>query len=216
MIKLTFLLLFIFFGFLIAKGQNNNQDIKLPSIGKWLTRPDGEPANWMGKKYQNKELREPINIVIVDEHSTSREQAIAKLMNECKRHGYKEKMGHSSGYFGEIDSTLFPEIPNQKKKAFANKTFIKTNNHGRIMGPDYYDGKYVFVASFSRESFKLLDRVHHIFRSFTIARNDFCNKLTKGNTYKVVGQYYLGNEINSKEMTTGDHDGEAILLFADK
>jgi len=216
MLKLTVIFILFFLGIHIANAQDANQDIKLPPIGKWLERDGGTPADWLGKKYKNKQLLEPINVVIIDEHSQSREQAIQKLTTECKKQGYKAKHGHSCGYFGQIDSTLFAQITAQKKVAFSNKIFIKTNNHGRIMGPAYYDGKYIFVAAFSRESFRLLGRIHHSFRSFTIARNDFCQKLAKRNVYKIMGRYNLANRVDDDCSTTADHDGEAIMLYANK
>ena len=216
MLRFTTILLLFVFGINFLKAQDPNHNIKLPSICKWLEKNDGVPANWLGKKFQHKELREPINVVIVDPFAKSKEEAINKLMSECKKHGYKDKIGHSSGYCAEVDSTRLNQLPGEHKRALANKGFIRTNNHGRIMGPEYYDGKYIFVGAFSREAFQLFTKAHHAFRSFLIARNDFCQKLSKGQTYKIVGQYNLGNNINDSQLTTGDHDGAAILLCANR
>lgn len=216
MLRLTTIFLLCFLGFHFSNAQEIKPDFRLPAIGKWLERHDGAPANWLGKKFQHKELREPINVVIVDPFAKSKEEAINKLMAECKKHGYKDKIGHSSGYCAELDSTRLSQLPGEHKRALANKGFIRTNNHGRILGPEFFDGKYIFVGAFSREAFQFFTKAHHAYRSFLIARNDFCQKLSKGETYKIVGQYNLGNDINTNEVTTGDHDGRAILLFANR
>ena len=84
------------------------------------------------------------------------------------------------------------------------------------MGPEYYEDKYIFVGAFSRESFRLFSKTLHVYKSFTIARNDFCEKLGRGHIYKIIGEYNLENSENNNLITTGDHDGEAILLYADK
>ena len=47
----------------------------LPSIGKWMEIQHGGFAHWLGLRYANKELREPINIVIIDSYSASRAEA---------------------------------------------------------------------------------------------------------------------------------------------
>lgn len=216
MLRLTTIILLILLGFLQVGAQSPDINPGLPPIGKWLEKRDGTPANWLGKKYQKKELLEPINVVIVDPYATSREEAIAKLMSECRKFGYRDKKGHSWGYCAEVGGTYIHQIPDEYKRALANKSFLKTNNHGRIMGPEYYDGKYIFVGAFSREVFQLFTKAHHAFRSFLIARNDFCQKLDKGQTYKIVGRYNLENNLNTNQLTTGDHDGTAILLYANR
>ncbi|MBP1640382.1 MAG: hypothetical protein H6Q17_1965 [Bacteroidetes bacterium] len=216
MLRLTTILLLFVVSFHFTNAQNPDQNIKLPPIGKWLEKRDGAPANWLGAKYQKKELLEPINVVIVDPFAKSREEAIAKLITECRKFGYKDKKGHSWGYCAEVGGAYIHQLPDEYKRALANRSFLKTNNHGRIMGPEYYDGQYVFVGAFSREVFQLFTKAHHAFRSFLIARNDFCQKLDKGQTYKIVGRYNLGNNINTNQFTTGDHDGTAILLYANR
>jgi len=216
MLRRTTIILLLLLGFQQTYAQNTDIDLNLPPIGKWLEKRDGDPANWLGKKYQHRELREPINVVIVDPYAKSEEDAINKLMQECRRHGYCNKKGHSWGYCAEVDGTYLHQLPGEYKRALANKSFLKTNNHGRIMGPEYYDGKYIFVGAFSREVFQLFTKAHHAFRSFLIARNDFCQKLSKGQTYQIVGRYNLENNLNTNQLTTGDHDGTAILLYANK
>jgi len=142
--------------------------------------------------------------------------ASAKLLAECNRIGYEEEHGHSSGYYAEIDKLLYEQIPAKKRIAFSTSEFYKSNNHGRIMGPANYEGKYIFVGAFSRESFRILGSLHHTFVSFRIARNDFCTKMDKGRIYKIAGMYGLNNDQDDSEDTTADHDGQAIVLAAIK
>lgn len=191
-------------------------EIKLPDIGKWMEKKDGKPADWLGTKFRNRELLEPINVIIVDSFSKSRTEAIHKLMTECQKGGYTDREGHSSGYYAEIDTCHLNQLPDEHKRALSNRNFLFTNNHGRIMGPEYFEGKYIFVGAFSREAFSLFSRAHHVYQSFTIARNDFCEKLGRGHIYQIIGKYNLKNRENSNWITTGDHDGEAILLYATK
>jgi hypothetical protein len=205
---------FIFFTLILSGSQENVQAPSLPEIGKWLLRKDGQPSHWFGEKYKNKILYEPINIVIIDEYSKDERAAVEKLMRECAKAGYEEESGHSSGYRASIDNILFPQIPNDKRVAFANKDFFLTNNHGRIMGPSLFNGKYIFVAAFSTESFKVLDKAHHRYVSFIRARNDFCARMELGKAYRITGNLDLANIVDDAEFTTGDHDGMALILTA--
>jgi hypothetical protein len=212
MLKFVVFMVMFVVGVWICRAEESDINMQLPPIGKWLEKKNGEPANWLGAKFKCKELIEPINIIIVDPYAQSREEAIAKLKKACALFGYKEKIGHSSGYCAVIDSIRINQF--NGKKALSNRSFYRTNNHGRIMGPEYFDGKYIFVGAFSRESFRLFTKSHHAFRSFLIARNDFCQKLCKSPAYRLMGCYNLSNNINTPLITTGDHDGEAMLICA--
>lgn len=217
MLRLTTFCLLLFASFHLCKAQQPlPADLRLPNIGKWLEKSDGEPADWLGQKVQNKELIEPINVVIIDSFATSPQEAIHKLLSECRKDGYKDKKGHSWGYLATVDSIRVSQLPDERKKALSNRNFLFTNNHGRIMGPQYYDGKYIFVGAFSREAFRLFNKAHHIYRSFLAARNDFSERLDHGHTYKIIGEYNLENSLDDDYLTTGDHDGYAILLYAEK
>ncbi len=186
----------------------------MPELGKWLLGKGGAPAHWLGQKYKGKELREPINIIIVDAFSPDAKAATAKLMKECKKNGYEEEAGHSSGYYAIIGGVMYAQIPNNRRMAFADKDFFKSNNHGRIMGPASWNGKFVYAGAFSREAFKLFDRVHHRFVSFNAARDDFCAKLSRGSVYALAGSWDLGNTLDGEGITTADHDGRALVLNA--
>lgn len=189
---------------------------KLPPINGWLIQKSGDFANWRGVKFLGKTLREPINIIIIDPYSLSETEAIAKLLAECKKVGYEDELGHSSGYSGEIDSVKYAQIPYGKHMAFANHDFFKTNNHGRIMGAAEYQNSWIFIAAFSRERPTVLKGVNHLFVSFNLARNDFCDKMNTLSIYKVIGTHLLGNTIHTADATTADHDGYATVLLASK
>lgn len=188
--------------------------IDLPAIGDWLIDKNCQPAHWLGKKYKGKKLIEPINIIVLDKYSKTSKDAIEKLVSECKKIGYEEEHGHSYGYWGIIENVFYPQIPNKKKMAFSNRSFFHANNHGRIIGPGYFNEEYVFIGAFSRESFKLLRIIHHGFISFNIAREDFCNKMNSSNGYKIIGAYELKNVLSDNEFTTADHDGKLTVLEA--
>ena len=183
------------------------------SIGHWLMRENGGYADWLGLKYRGKGLREPINVVIVDPFASSAEMAIAKVMKACKAAGYEEEYGHSAGYMAEIAGTMYRQIPNDRRMAFSNKDFLLTNNHGRIMGPAFVNGEYVFVAAFSTERPSLW-KMDHLYVSFTRARDDFCACMDARTSYRKQGYIELGNTETGGELTTGDHDGRATVLIA--
>jgi len=212
--KLASILLFSFLVLGFSKGQETMQQTNLPAIGKWLLHKDGLPSHWFWEKYKNRTLYEPINVIIIDEFSTSEDDAVKKLMRECKNAGYEEESGHSSGYLGSIDNILYKQIPNDKRMAFSNKEFFVTNNHGRIMGPAYYGGKYIFIGAFSTESFKVFDKAHHRYVSFVRARDDFCKRMNDTSIYRIVGSNALDNIVDDEQFTTADHDGMAIILSA--
>ena len=187
----------------------------LPEIDGWM-RYKNKYADWLGIKYFNKTLREPINIIIIDAHSQTREQAVSKLLKACRNAGYEEEYGHSSGYEGLIDNQEYGQIPNNRHMAFANKDFFLTNNHGRIIGPALYNNEYVFIAGFSTEKPTIFKGFKHMFVSFTKARNDFSIKLDSGGVYKMRGTADLHNVLNTQYSTTADHDGKAIVFEAQK
>lgn len=194
-----------------------NKDIStnlLPNINGWLYYRNNTFADWLGIKYHSRTLREPINIIIIDSYSDSEQQAIEKLMKECKIVGYEEEYGHSSGYMGVINNKNYYQIPNNKHMAFANKDFFLTNNHGRIFGPAFYNNRYIFIAGFSTEKPTMFKGFRHIFISFDKARDDFSFKLNGGNIYKIIGSVELNNVVNTKTVTTADHDGKGIVLEA--
>ena len=57
----------------------------LPEFGKWMLDRSGSPAHWLGEIYDEKKLREPINVVLVDTHATSVEDARRELSRRLPR-----------------------------------------------------------------------------------------------------------------------------------
>jgi hypothetical protein len=209
-----FALLLLSTGIVSQNVFSQEQQKIIPISSNWMLDKEGNPVHWLGRMYKGRKLYEPVNVIIYDKYSTSVEMAIKKLMHECKINGYEEEIGHSSGYFSKIDGVLYAQIPNNKRMAFSDKDFLQSNNHGRIFGPALINGEYIFVGAFSRESFQLFTKVHHGFVSFTIARDNFCQKLNDGDIYKIDGSFNLGNILNDDEGTSADHDGKAIILVA--
>ncbi len=185
----------------------------LPQIGKWMFSRNGTIAHWLGQIVDGKKLHEPINVVLIDASSLSPDQARAKLRAAAKAAGYPVRMGHSTGYRGFISGDLYSQLPHGFDDAFSNRIFEETNNHGRIFGPYASDGGYVFIAAFSRESVNFLHDPPHRYASFNEARDDFARKLDAHSDYKKFGLAPLDNAISDDpEVTTGDHDGQAIVL----
>ncbi len=190
--------------------------LQLPGIGEWLIDESGSPAHWLGEQYDGKVLFEPINVIIVDSHAPSADEAIKKLINASLRCGYELEEGHSAGYSAIMDGKKFEQIPANQKVAFSDKEFIVSNNHGRIMGPYLYKGNYIFAGAFSRESVSAKPALHHGFLSFAVARDNYCGKLDSKEIYKIIGKHNLGNIRNNEGETTADHDGYAIVLASQK
>jgi hypothetical protein len=192
----------------------SSASMKIPPVGGWLAYDDGKYADWLGLKYYGRLLREPINIIIMDNRSPSPEIAIQKIMKECKKIGYEEEYGHSSGYTGMINGAVYNQIPNEKHMAFSNKDFFRTNNHGRIIGPASYNGAFIFIAGFSTERPSIIKGFHHSFVSFNQARDDFATKMGAGSVYKLAGTLKLDNVVDTETTTTADHDGLAVVFEA--
>lgn len=142
----------------------------LPQIGKWMIAPDGNPAHWLGELYLGKGLREPINVIIVDEAATDADDASARIIKASGAAGYPIRFGHSTGYQAFIGEQLFPQLPKGRNDAFSNEPFELGNNHGRIFGPYGASDSYVFVAAFSREEVDPFRTPGHRYASFNRAR----------------------------------------------
>jgi hypothetical protein len=100
----------------------------LPPIGKWMIDSSNKPADWLGKKYFGKNVREPINIIITDDFAGSAAEAKGKLVAACVEAGYESRPGHSSGYFGYINGVLYSQLPEEKDHAFSDLPFELSNN----------------------------------------------------------------------------------------
>ena len=186
-----------------------------PAIGKWMIDRHLGPAEWLGARVKGKALREPINVVLVDSVATSADEARARLLEACRAAGYKPREGHSGGYHGYLGGVLFPQLPARVWHAFSNEPFELHNNHGRIFGPFQIKDGWLFIGALSRERFEPLARTEHIYVSFAQAREDFARKLDTRTGYKMAGFVALANSLtDDPALTTGDHDGMAVVLRA--
>ncbi len=188
-----------------------------PAIGKWMIDRHLRPAAWLGAHLRGKALREPINVVLIDAVARTAEEAQARLVEACRAAGYKPREGHSSGYRGYLGGTLFPQLPAKTGHAFSNEPFELHNNHGRIFGPLRFREGWLFVGALSREKFEPLTRAEHVFVSFNQARDDFARELERATGYRISGRVDLGNAVTDDPvLTTGDHDGMAVVLRAER
>jgi hypothetical protein len=187
----------------------------LPAIGKWMLTSQGVPSDWLGEVYQGRNLREPINVIIVDEGASSAEDAKARLLAAAAHAGYPIRFGHSTGYRGFIGGQLYTQLPQGRDDAFSNDVFEVSNNHGRIFGPHAFEQGYLFTGAFSREEVDPLRYPPHRYGSFNRARDDFTQRLDRSTAFKVSGFVDLGNAlIQDPKLTTGDHDGMAVVVRA--
>ena len=189
----------------------------LPAIGRWMVARDGTIAHWLGEIVDGKHLHEPINVIMIDEGATSADDAKRRLIAAAAAAGFPVRFGHSTGYHGVIAGTLYGQLPQGRDDAFSNRIFEESNNHGRIFGPHRFDGGgYIFIAAFSREQVNFMHWPAHRYESFNAARDGFARGLDEHSVFKAAGHVPLGNAVNDVQVTTGDHDGRAVLLRAPK
>jgi len=185
----------------------------LPAIGKWMLTAQGVPSDWLGEVYQGRILREPINVIIVDEAAASRDDAVARLLKAAAQAGYPVRFGHSTGYQAVIGAELHAQLPKGWDDAFSDEVFEFSNNHGRIFGPYRWEQAYLFTGAFSRERVDPFRWPGHRYASFNQARDDFAEKLDRSTAYKASGSVPLDNAlVDDPTLTTGDHDGRAVVL----
>ena len=186
-------------------------------IGRWLLTGREVPANWLGQKFQGKMMREPINVILVDEVAATPDAAVQYLLESCEAIGYLSRPGHSSDYRGQIGNVIYSQLPQEENHAFSNAMYIFPNNHGRIFGPHFFAGYYYFSGALSREAINLFAEVRHVYASFEMAKQDFAARMQANGRYFVVGAIAMENVfLPSESMTTGDHDGTAVLLRRQK
>ena len=186
-------------------------------IGRWLLTGREVPANWLGQKFQGKMMREPINVILVDEVAATPDAAVQYLLESCEAIGYLSRRGHSSDYRGQLGNIIYSQFPRQENHAFSNAMYILPNNHGRIFGPHFFAGYYYFSGALSREAINLFAEVRHVYASFEMAKQDFAARMQASGRYFVVGAIAMENVfLPSESMTTGDHDGTAVLLRRQK
>jgi hypothetical protein len=175
---------------------------------------DGSIAHWLGQVYDGKRLHEPINVILTDTAATSADHARERFLAATAAAGYPVRFGHSTGYRGFIGGDVYSQLPQGRDDALSNRLFEESNNHGRVFGPHRFGEVYVFIGAFSRESVDLLRWPGHKYASFNQARDDFARNLDARTMFKSAGTVPLDNAVNDDQVTTGDHDGQAVMLRA--
>jgi hypothetical protein len=189
--------------------------LALPELGRWMIDATGLPAHWLGEIFEGKKLREPINVVIIDRSAATAEDAVTGVIEGSTRAGYPIRMGHSTGYRALIAGELHHQLPKGWDDAFSNHLFETTNNHGRIFGPSLQRQFYVFVGAFSREAVSLFHWPEHRYASFNKARDEFAASMDRHTKFKASGYLDMSNALlNEPDVSTGDHDGKAVILCA--
>jgi hypothetical protein len=197
--------------------QDLTQPPGLPALGKWMLDASLQPAHWLGGTYRGKRLREPINVILLDQVAGSAEEAEERLLAASKAAGYESREGHSAGYHGIIAGIAYAQLPAGKHRAFSNEPFELTNNHGRIFGPNRVEGGWLFIGAFSREKVESRLKTRHWYVSFGRARDDFARRLHERTEFKFTGLVPMRNALSGDGgVTTGDHDGFAVMLVARK
>lgn len=187
----------------------------LPAIGKWMIAGDGTVAHWLGEIFEGRRLREPINVILVDTGARDADHARARLVAAAAAAGYPVRFGHSTGYRALIGGRAYAQLPEGRDDAFSNRVFELSNNHGRLFGPHRMGEAFVSTGAFSREEVRLFRSPEHGYASFNRARDDFAHHLDRETGFKLSGFVALGNAIvGDPQVSTGDHDGLAVLLRA--
>ncbi|WP_197505975.1 Ig-like domain-containing protein [Mycobacterium sp. 852014-52144_SCH5372336] len=176
------------------------------NIGKWMLKSNGSIANWGGQTYQGKSLLEPVNVVIVDPTSTTREESIQKLNAAMRASGFPARSPHSTGYYGVIDDITYGQQPSGFLQAYADN--VSLTDHGRMFGPaPAANGQgYVWTGAFSTQG------ATHGYVSFNSASEELAQQLVNSGAATRLDNVYLGNAENSATQTTGDHTGYAVVL----
>jgi hypothetical protein len=180
-----------------------------------MYKSDKNKADWLGAKINNKSFREPINIIIADSISKSAGEAENNLIINFNKAGFKLRIGHSSGYLGYIENNFYNQVHRNNSKTFSDAPFEISNCHGRIFGPCEINGVYYFSGAMSKEKVVVKIPIHE-YDSFNIARDKLANNLNSKTNYKTTGYVEMLNSISSDSLTTGDHDGKAILISVGK
>lgn len=192
-------------------------------IGIWMLDSKGNIAHWLDQKYKNKQLREPINVILCVQTQSPIEANII-LDKSMRQAGFRPRNGHSNGYRVLINNDVYDqasfkiekkstEKEGEKNKEFtySNASFLKLNDHGRIFGPVFQNNQYCYTGAFSIE---VPQARHHVFVSFLEARKNLEENLIQKAGARETGYAFLHNNIpeDDSNLTTGDHDGNAVIL----
>lgn len=187
-------------------------------LGKWMLNPDGSVANWGGQTYLgNKTLVEPINVILIDPTSTTPEESTAKLNKDMTKAGFPAQQVHSTGFGGNIDGTVYGQQPSGPLQAFSDNLYVLPNDHARVFGPapvaQEGGGGYVWTAAASTETPGIYaGALTHRYVSFDLARDILVVRLLLSGGATFVGVVPMNNQYNDGTVSTGDHDGYAVVL----
>jgi VCBS repeat-containing protein len=170
-------------------------------VGIWMLKSNGQIANWGGQTHDGKALLEPVNVIIIDPTSTTREESIRKLNRAMSAAGFPADTPHSTGYQGIIDGNTYGQQPSGFLQAFSDNG--SPEDHGRMFGPAPAENGqgYVWTGAFSTEGST------HGYLSFDMARDDLASRLVSSGAATRLDDVSMGNA-----GITGDHDGYAVVL----
>ena len=170
-------------------------------VGIWMLKSNGQIANWGGQTHDGKTLLEPVNVIIIDPTSTTREESIKKLNRAMTAAGFPADAPHSTGYQGIIDGNTYSQQPSGLLQAFSDNG--SPEDHGRMFGPAPAENGqgYVWTGAFSTEGST------HGYLSFDMARDDLASRLVSSGAATRLDDVSMGNA-----GITGDHDGYAVVL----
>ena len=184
-------------------------------LGKWMLDEGGQPARWLGYQLEDRALREPVNLLLIDQAARTPQEAAARLLAAMSAAGYPARGGHSVGYRALIGAVTYPQQPAGKDEAFSDGAWWRANNHGRLFGPaPLPGGGYLWTGAFSREKFTLISAMHHPYDSFRAARDNLTARLDAGGPFKRSATLSMDNALDTPSLTTDDHDGQAVVLIA--
>jgi hypothetical protein len=183
-------------------------------IGKWMLGHTGKLADWPSPAYPFKTLYQPINVIIVDSTSTTAAESAQKLNAALTAAGFPAQQIHSTGYQSVIDGVVYGQQPTGPQEAYSNAHWLLVNDHGRVFGPAPGPARtgFVWTASFSREQPGLYCLTPtHIYVSFDKARDRVRDGLVAGGATS-LGEVHLDNKLVGRTITSGDHDGYAVVI----
>jgi len=183
-------------------------------IGAWLLQPNGKIANYGGVRHGGKTVLEPVNVIILDPTSKSSAESSARLDAAMTRAGFPAQPIHSTGFSGIIDGAVYGQKPTGFLQAFSDNFFLFPNDHGRMFGaaPAANGAGYVWSGAFSTEQLNPANPFTHEYVSSETARAALARRLVASGAATVVGVVPLGNAYDDGTLTTGDHDGYAVVL----
>ena len=183
-------------------------------IGAWLLQAGGKIANYGGVRHGGKTVLEPVNVIILDPTSKSSAESAARLDAAMTRAGFPAQPIHSTGFTGIIDGASYGQKPTGFLQAYSDNFFLFPNDHGRMFGaaPAANGAGYVWSGAFSTEQLNPANPFTHEYVSSDTARAALARRLVASGAATVVGVVPLGNAYDDGTLTTGDHDGYAVVL----